>query len=231
VPNMEDPNVPAPPSPPPGEAPPPPPPPEGAPPPPPPPAAAGSAADYPVKLEIDHQDDYRRFMPLIKGLLAIPHYIALVFLGIAAVFVVIISLFAVLVTGRYPMGMFDFMVGVHRWALRVTAYTDLMVDPYPPFSLQDDPTYPVRFDIAYPEHVNRWRPLLHWLLVIPYAIVAYFILALARVVVFFAFFTILFARTYPEGMFKITLVALRWSARTSAYENWMVTKYPPFEFD
>jgi hypothetical protein len=202
-----------------------------APPPPPPPSAPATAGDYPVYLDIERQEEYSRFMPLIKWLLAIPHYLVLLVLGIGALFVVIISFFAVLFTGRYPKGMFDYMVGVHRWALRVVAYTDLMVDPYPPFTLADDPDYPVQFDIEYPEHVNRWRPLVHWLLVIPYAIVAYIVYYLGRILVFFAFFTILFAKTYPEGMFNIVQISLRWLARASAYENWMVTRYPPFVWD
>src|SRR5690349_19454419 len=135
-------------------------PPAGAQPPAPPPAAGpptavGPAADYPVQLDVERQDEYSRFMPLIKWLLAIPHYIALLVLGIGAVFVAIISFFAVLFTGRYPEGMFNYMVGVHRWAYRVTAYTFLMVDPYPPFTLEDDPAYPVHFDIEYPERVER----------------------------------------------------------------------------
>lgn len=202
------------------------------PPPPPPPAAVSPAADYPVHLDIDHQDEYSRFMPLIKWLLAIPHYIALLVLGLAAFVVIFISFFAVLFTGRFPRGMFDFLVGVHRWGLRVAAYVLLMVDPYPPFSLDDDPGYPVRFNIDYPdEGVARWRPLVHWLLVIPYAIVAYLIFYLVEILVFFAFFTILFAKTFPEGMFNICRVGFRWVARANAYEYWMVTKYPPFVWD
>jgi hypothetical protein len=207
----------------------------GQPPAPPPPAATpattGALADYPVHLEIERQEEYSRFMPLIKWLLAIPHYIALLVLGIGAIFVAIASFFVVLFTGRYPEGMFNYMVGVHRWGLRVVAYTDLMVDPYPPFTLEDDPAYPVHFDIDYPEHVNRWRPLVHWLLVIPYAIVAYIIYYLGRIMVFFAFFTILFTKRFPEGMFNIVRISLRWLARASAYEYWMVTRYPPFEWD
>jgi hypothetical protein len=189
------------------------------------------ASDYPVHLDVDHQEEYSRFMPLVKWLLAIPHYIVLIVLGIAAFFVIVVSFFAVLFTGRFPRGMFDFLVGVHRWGLRVATYVLLMVDPYPPFSLADDPSYPVRFDIEYPEGVNRWRPLVHWLLVIPYAIVAYLIFYLLYILVFFAFFTILFAKRFPEGMFNICRVALRWTARANAYEYWMVTRYPPFVWD
>ncbi len=74
------------------------------PPPPPPPAAVSPTADYPVHLDIDHQEEYSRFMPLIKWLLAIPHYLVLLVLGIGAFFVVIISFFAVLFTGPLPEG-------------------------------------------------------------------------------------------------------------------------------
>jgi len=189
------------------------------------------AEDYPVHLDVERQEEYSRFMPLIKWLLAIPHYIALLVLGIGALVVIIISFFAVLFTGRWPEVMFNYVVGVHRWAFRVIAYTDLMVDPYPPFTLDDDPAYPVHFDIDYPEHVNRWRPLVHWLLVIPFAIVAYIVYYLGRIMVFLAFFTILFTKQYPDGMFNIVKVSLRWLARASAYENWMVTRYPPFVWD
>ncbi len=200
----------------------------------PPPAAppvTSPVADYPVHLDIDRQDDYSRFMPLIKWLLAIPHYIALLVLGIGAAIVAIISFFAVLFTGRYPEGMFNYIVGVHRWAYRVVGYTFLMVDPYPPFTLDDDPSYPVRFNIDYPEHVERWRPLIAWLLVIPFLIVAYFVYLMAEIMVFFAFFTILFTRQFPDGLFNIARIGLRWNARGNAYAYWLVTKYPPFVWD
>ena len=79
--------------------------------------------------------------------------------------------------------------------------------------------------------MERWRPLVTWLLVIPYAIVAYFVLILAEIMVFFAFFTILFTRQFPEGLFNIAKIGMRWSARSNAYTYWMVTRYPPFVWD
>ena len=90
-------------------------------------------------------------MPLIKWLLVIPHFIVLILLAIGALFAILISFFAVIFTRRYPRGLFDYVVGVSRWAWRVQAYLLLMVDPYPPFSLEDDPNYPARFEIEYPE--------------------------------------------------------------------------------
>jgi Domain of unknown function (DUF4389) len=93
-----------------------------------------------VHLEIDYPDakqDLNRWMPLVKWFLAIPHYIVLAFLGIGAFFAVVIAWFAILFTGRYPRALFDYVVGVGRWALRVNGYALLLVtDRYPPFSLR-----------------------------------------------------------------------------------------------
>lgn len=80
--------------------------------------------------------DLNRWLPLIKWFLAIPHYIVLFFLSIAAIVAVVIAWFAILITGNYPRSLFDFVVGVIRWFLRVGAYAFLLVtDRYPPFSL------------------------------------------------------------------------------------------------
>jgi hypothetical protein len=93
-----------------------------------------------VRLEVDYpnvETDLARGMPLVKWLLAIPHYIVLFFLYIAAFVCVVIAWFAILFTGRYPRSLFDFVVGVGRWHLRVAAYMFILVtDKYPPFSLE-----------------------------------------------------------------------------------------------
>jgi len=92
-----------------------------------------------VHLELDYPDadrDLDRLLPLVKWFLAIPHYIMLVVLLAAAVVAVVIAWFAILFTGRYPRSLFDFVVGVGRWTLRVEAYAFLLItDRYPPFSL------------------------------------------------------------------------------------------------
>ena len=91
-----------------------------------------------VHLNFPYPDAHQmnRWLPLVKWLLAVPHYIVLFFLAIGAVVVVIIAWFAILFTGRYPRSLFDFVVGVLRWGNRVTAYAFVLVtDQYPPFSL------------------------------------------------------------------------------------------------
>jgi hypothetical protein len=183
---------------------------------------------YPVRLDVEYPDQLSRLLIFVKWLLAIPHYFALFFLGIGAYVVGILSFFAVLITGKYPEGMFNYMVGVLRWAARVQAYLFLMVDAYPPFSLEDDPNYPVRLEIDYPPTIARWRPLVQWLLVIPALFLAYLILFAAEVCVFLAWFAILITGRYPQGMFNVVLIGHRWALRAGTYLYWMEEEYPPF---
>jgi len=93
-----------------------------------------------VHLDIDYPNverDLNRWLPLVKWLLAFPHYIVLALLWIGAVIAIVAAWFAILITGRYPQGLFDYVVGVCRWSLRVSAYAFLLVtDRYPPFSLK-----------------------------------------------------------------------------------------------
>ncbi len=93
-----------------------------------------------VHLEIDYPDvehDLNRWLPLFKWLLAIPHYVVLFFLWLAAIVAIIVAWFAILLTGRYPRSLFEYVIGVARWSLRVGAYAFLLVtDRYPPFSLR-----------------------------------------------------------------------------------------------
>ena len=84
--------------------------------------AAATSSGYPVNIEMDHQDEYSRFLPIVKWLLLIPQYFVYFFVVIGAMFVAFAAFFAVLFTAKYPRGMWDYMVGVQRWGLRLNAY-------------------------------------------------------------------------------------------------------------
>jgi hypothetical protein len=90
---------------------------------------------YPVTFEVDYPTKLARFAPLYKWILAIPHFIIVGVLGLVAFVVVFIAGFSVLFTGKYPEGMYKFVVGVQRWTMRATLYAQFMTDEYPPFSL------------------------------------------------------------------------------------------------
>jgi len=194
------------------------------------PGSGPPSAPYVAVTEFDRQEEYNRWLPIVKNLLLIPHWFVLFFLWIAAFFAIVGSWFMVLFTGKYPPGIHGFLTGTYRWTTRASAYGFLMTDRYPPFSFDDDPEYPVRFDIAYTEPIARWRPLVHWLLVIPYAIVAGVLVWVAYIITFIAFFAILFTKKFPEGMFDFNVVALRWQNRSGAYQLWMTEKYPPWQW-
>jgi hypothetical protein len=115
----------------------------------------------------------------VKWLLAIPHFIVLVFLVLAYLVLTVVAFFAILFTARYPRGIFDFNVGVMRWAWRVGFYTyyALGTDRYPPFTLGEAPDYPATLSVEYPERLSRGLVLVKWwLLAIPhYLLLAIFL--------------------------------------------------------
>ncbi len=192
---------------------------------------------HPVTFKIQYPENLSRGMLLLKAFfgflyVGIPHGICLFFLGIASAFLLFVAFWAILFTGKFPRGMFDFIVGVNRWQYRVNAYTIFMTDVYPPFTMQKTDTDAVEFDIAYPESLSRGTLILKALLgyfyvIIPHAICLAFIGIGASFVIFISFWAILFTGRYPEGMFRFVEGYYRWSARVSAY-FWMTDVYPPF---
>jgi hypothetical protein len=187
------------------------------------------APSYSARFEIGYPGKLNRWLPLVKWLLAIPHFIAVWFVDIGAVFVLLYAWFAVVFTGRWPRGAFAYVVGALRWTYRVLAYVHLMTDDYPPFSLEDDPNYPVRLNIDYPDHhIGRWRPLVHGLLAIPYLAVAGALYYLTGILTLVAFFTVVFTEEIPRGVFELMVPWFRWEVRGSAYAYFMIDDYPPF---
>ena len=129
----------------------------------------------PVALDARLDEPLSRWMWLVKWFLAIPHFFLLGFLWIAFSVVCVVAFFAILFTGRYPRGLFDFNLGVLQWSWRVSYYCSsggLGTDRYPPFSLGPEPDYPARLDIAYPARLSRGLVLVKWwLLAIPQYII------------------------------------------------------------
>jgi hypothetical protein len=199
---------------------------------------------YPVQLKGELSKPPSNALWLVKWLLVIPHIIILCFLGIAFAFLTIIAFFAILFAGRYPRGMFNFNVGVMRWAWRVCfyAYGALGTDNYPPFSLKSA-EYPADLQIAYPEKLKNGMVLVKWFLAIPhFAILAaligwgynysaqteYPFGGLLWVLVAIVAVVLLFTGKYHKDIFKLIMGIQRWSFRVMAYVGLMTDEYPHF---
>lgn len=193
---------------------------------------------YPVSLKGELTVPPGRGWWLLKWLLGIPHYIILAFLWIAFVVVWIIAFFAILFTGKFPRGLFDFNVGVLRWTWRVGFYSCevLGTDKYPPFTLQSV-DYPADLQVEYPEKLSRGLALVKWwLLAIPHYIVITIFQAgwgkkkagLVPILAIFGAVALLFTGKYPADIFKLVVGMNRWSYRVCAYAALMTDQYPPF---
>jgi hypothetical protein len=220
------------------------------------PLAPAPATAHPVRLEAEIDSPLSPWMWLVKWLLALPHFIVLAFLWIAFAVLTVIAGFAILFTGRYPRGIFDFNVGVMRWSWRVLCYAasgGLGTDRYPPFSLDREPDYPATFDVVYPGDLSRGLVLVKWwLLAIPHYLVLAFIVGggigwwwsdkwgsdavtwgggLIGILVLIAAVILLFTRRYPEPLFDLIVGLNRWAFRVFAYAALMTDVYPPFRLD
>jgi hypothetical protein len=212
-----------------------------------------NSSAYPLSVRAFF-DQPSRALWLVKWLLLIPHYIILAFLWLAFLVVTVIAFFAILFTTRYPRGLFDFNVGVLRWSWRVGyyGYTALATDRYPPFTLADVPDYPARLEIDHPQQLNRWLPLVKWLLAVPQYIlvgalvgsgyvvassmengrvVTYSAPSLIGASVLIAAIALLFTARYPTGLYDLVVGINRWSYRLVVYVALMTDQYPPFRLD
>jgi hypothetical protein len=208
---------------------------------------------YPLQLTGEFKPRLSRGLWLVKWLLAIPHFIVLFVLWIAFFVVSVIAFLAILFTGHYPRGLFEFNVGVLRWSWRVGfySYSALGTDRYPPFTLADVSDYPARVEVQYPDSLSRGLVLVKWwLLALPhYLVIAVFtgggwaiwtgsnneLLSLSGglvgLLVLFAGITLLFTGRYPRSLYDFVLGMNRWVFRVAAYATLMTDAYPPFRLD
>jgi hypothetical protein len=209
---------------------------------------------YSLQVEGEVDEHLSRWLWLVKWVLIIPHVIVLAFLWIAFVVLTVVAFFAILFTGRYPRGIFDFTVGVLRWTWRVGYYSygALGTDRYPPFTLADVPDYPARLNVEYPQALSRGLVLVKWwLLALPqYLIVGVFAGGawagfnaagdhggwssgggLIGLMVCIAGVVLLFTGRYPRSIFDFIMGMNRWVFRVAAYATLMTDAYPPFRLD
>jgi hypothetical protein len=187
---------------------------------------------YPVTFHADYVERRSRLTAFFRLILVIPAAIWLYIYGIVAGFAILIAWFAIVITGRYPEGLYDFVVGYTRMLARVTAYGALLCDPYPPFSGADDPGYPVRMEFAGPlEHYSRLKTLFRMILAIPLLILRYVMGLLLEIGAFAAWVVIVITGKMPRGLFDLMVLANSYTARSDAYLYLLTETYPPFQDD
>ncbi len=218
-----------------------------------PPAEDEEADASPVRLTGHLDPELGRWLWLVKWVLVIPHLVVLAFLWLAFSVLTVVAGVAILFTGRYPRGIFDFNVGVLRWSWRVAfyAYGANGTDRYPPFTLAPVDDYPATLDLAYPDQLHRGLVLVKWwLLAIPHYIVVGILLGGSRTawassgesvnvsvigllpwLVVVAMVVLLFTARYPRALFDLVVGLNRWVFRVVAYAALLTDRYPPFRLD
>ncbi len=200
--------------------------------------------DYPLSLSIDYPDgDRNRLTTFFRLFMLIPIWVILAFLGSSEIsmeesdwgtysssgaFVFLPLVLMILFRKKYPRWWFDWNLAMAKFSTRVFAYFALLMDEYP----STDEEQSVHLEIVYPDaqqNLNRWLPLVKWLLAIPHYIILFFLYIVALVLMIFAWFSILLAGRYPRDWFDWVVGVERYNLRVMAYAFLLTTdRYPPF---
>jgi hypothetical protein len=190
-----------------------------------------------MKLSVTHQDSYSRGQLLLRTFfgwlyIAIPHFVVIGILSIVSGIFTFIAWFAILIMGRYPEMMYEYQVKLMRWNLRVTARLYNLCDGYPPFGLNTEEEV-TTLEIQYPESLSRGILLLKtffgWLYVgIPHGFILMFRGIGTFVLMFLAWWVVLFTGRYPENWHRFNVGTIRWQTRVNLYLTLMSDDYPPF---
>src|SRR5204863_5314132 len=170
-----------------------------------------------------------RLTTFFRFILAIPHLIAYSLYGIAAGVVVFFAWFALLFTGRYPQGMYDFVAGFLRYETRVLGYYWLLTDQYPPFSGDAATAYPADVQVSPPKaEYSRLKVLFRIVLAIPVLIISYAMRIVAQVGSLIAWFAIVILGRQPKGLQDMIVLGLGYLQRATAYVLLLTEDWPPF---
>jgi hypothetical protein len=180
-------------------------------------------------VDIDYVEKRSRLTTFFRLILVIPHYIFLSVFALVAAVVTFIAWFAVLITGRYPQGMWNLVASYVKYAARVFAYLGLAVDPFPPFS--GDGPYPVQTTIERPERLSRWKALFRIILIIPAAVIVSLLGYAIYSVAFILWLWIVFVGRSPKGLHDFMVTAVQYYTRFTAYAHLLVDAYPNFDQD
>jgi hypothetical protein len=168
-----------------------------------------------------------RLTVFFRNLMVLPHGVVLGFVGIAAEFVQFIGWWGALFTGQLPEFAYNFQSGYLRWATRVNAYQSLLTDVYPPFSLDEEPTYPVRLAIPPRQRLNRAAVFFRGWLIIPAGLVAAFLgFGAYTLLLFVAWLIALFTGRLPESFHLAYVAVLRFQIRVTGYALLLTAAYP-----
>jgi hypothetical protein len=188
---------------------------------------------FPIDYEADYVEERSRLTTFFRLLMVIPQWLFGIVLGIAGFFTVIAAWFAMVFTGNYPEGLYRFNSGLVRWTTRVNGYTLLVTDAYPPFSIDEENSYPVRVQIAPAKaEYSRLHALFRIVTMIPSYVVAYVLLIVAEVVAIAAWFMILFTGKTSDGIQNLINMGIAYYAKFMGYayllhEEW----FPPIGED
>ncbi len=192
---------------------------------------AAQPAQYPITYAVDSPPTLSRWLWLFKWLLLIPHFIVLSILGFVSWFTLLAAWVVIIVTGKQPRGIFDFHLGILRWSSRVNGYGGHLTDQYPGFTMDEESSYPVRFDAEYSPTASRLTTFFRYFLAIPHWIVLYFLGIVAMFVWFAHIVVVIFTGKPHDGLFKFLVGFNRWQSRANGYYWLMTDKYPPFSMD
>ena len=186
---------------------------------------------YPVSFEADYEPEQSRLKTFFRYIIAIPWLLLQYGYGIVAGLFAFIAWFAILFTGRYPQGLYDFVAGYVRYSAQAGSFLYLLTDQLPPWGLNEE-NYPIRVDIAPPKpKYSRLKVFFRFIIGIPVMLMALVHFIILGVCVTLGWFAALFTGKMPEGLFNPIRNATAYLTRANAYFNYLTEDWPPFGFD